>query len=181
MEAVPTTETPESSAIKTFPTKKYSGTGDDVVDVGDFTDLAILRFDCPACTGNTVLKSDGGESLLVNTIGAYSGTHYINVHDNSMTSQLTVNADAAWTIMINDTSRIPRFTAGTGDAAIFVDGPGDKARIMNKGESNFVVQAYGADSGLLVNEIGSYSGTVPITTPAFVQITSDGQWNIAVS
>jgi hypothetical protein len=177
-EAVVTTSS--ASSVKTFPAKKFSGTGDDVVEVGDFTDLAVLLFRCDACTGNTVLKSDGGEGLLVNTIGAYSGTHYINLHDNSMTSRLTVNADAAWSIMISDTTRIPQFTAGHGDAAIFVAGPGDKARIMNRGEGNFVVQAYGAESGLLVNEIGSYSGTVPITPPAFVQVTSDGDWDISV-
>ncbi|MBC9001578.1 TM2 domain-containing protein, partial [Micromonospora aurantiaca] len=48
--------------------------------------------------------------------------------------------------------------------------------------SNFVVHAYSLDDGeggLLVNEIGAYSGVRPLTTPALVQITADGNWTVA--
>ncbi|MET8045590.1 hypothetical protein ABZU25_32570 [Micromonospora sp. NPDC005215] len=51
----------------------------------------------------------------------------------------------------------------------------------SKGESNFVVESYNLESGeggLLINEIGGYSGTRPLDAPALVQVTADGNWSI---
>ncbi|MEK8109723.1 hypothetical protein NKG94_45345 [Micromonospora sp. M12] len=70
--------------------KVYTGRGDDVVKVGDLTDLAIAKFSCPRCTGNTVLKSDGPDGLLVNEIGAYTGKRWINLEEDSLTTQFEV-------------------------------------------------------------------------------------------
>lgn len=169
------------SALPTFKTKTFKGSGDDVVKLGNFSDIAILTFKCGGCDGNTVLESDGAESLLVNAIGPYSGQHLINVQTNSMTTKLDVTADSDWTITIEDLSHVSKATKGTGDSVIYLAGPGDTAKITNQGDGNFVVESHGDDSDLLVNEIGSYSGTVSITTPTVVQVTSGGTWTIAVS
>ncbi|MEV4274913.1 hypothetical protein [Actinoplanes xinjiangensis] len=58
------------------------GRGDDVVDIPPITDLSVVVFDC-RCSSNTVLKSDGPESLLVIEIGAYKGKRWINLEDGA--------------------------------------------------------------------------------------------------
>jgi len=175
-------DTPTTAdAVNIYPTKSYSGKGDDVVDIGSFTKTGILSFKCLRCAANVVLNTNGPEGLLVNTIGGYSGTHFINLRDNSLTTRLTINADGPWQVEISDTTHVSLGSSGTGDKAIFLPGPGSKAKITNTGDANFVVQSYGATSDLLVNEIGGYSGTVPIELPAFVQVESNGSWSIAVS
>jgi hypothetical protein len=54
------------------------------------------------------------------------------------------------------------------------------AAVTNVGESNFLVMAYGRGnvSPLIVNEIGSYSGTVKIAGPAYITVNSSGDWSI---
>jgi len=67
---------------------------------------------------------------------------------------------------------------GTGDDVLFLNDTGVYA-ITHTGSSNFVVWVYGADStDLAVNEIGTYSGNVPLRGPAFVVINADGPWSI---
>ena len=162
--------------------KQYRGTGDDVVDVGQLSGTAVLTFGCPGCSGNVTLKTDGAEGLLVNTIDSYTGSHFINLEDSSLTTTVTITAEGSWTMQIADAATAPHVTSGSGDKAIIVDGPGAKGAITNKGEGNFVVEVYSTDGGdLAVNEIGSYRGTVPMTLPALVQITSTGTWNIVPS
>lgn len=68
------------------------GRGDDVVDIPALTDLSVVVFDC-RCSSNTVLKSDGPESLLVNEIGGYSGTRPLQAP-----ALVEVTADGKWTI-----------------------------------------------------------------------------------
>ena len=145
-----------------------------------------VRFECPACTGNTVVKTDGEESLLVNTIGAYKGTKWINIKDGSSTRTLTVKATGRWTLTISDADKLPKYDAaaasGAGDSVVVFHGAASKAKITNSGTGNFVVQVV-SNSGmdLAVNDIGNYDGTVPLTGPAIVQVTSDGKWTIAPS
>jgi hypothetical protein len=183
------TPTPTPTPTPTQPkvaAQHYKGAGDDVVTLKTpVTSAAVVTFTCQACSSNTVLKSDGRESLLVNEIGAYSGTRLINIHDNSLTTTLTVNADAAWTIDVADVFSLKETdgpASGHGDKVLLYYGPASasKAKIKNVGESNFAVKAYGSGiySPLLVNEIGSYQGTVPFSTPAIVEISSSGDWSI---
>lgn len=178
--AIPTDET-SSAQAPAAPVKpqSLSGSGDDVVKISAVDGVAIIQFDCPGCSGNVVLETNGSEGLLVNTIGSYTGTHLINVRDDSVTSQLTITAEGSWTVSIADASTASKTLSGRGDTALFVSGTTAAAQITNSGEGNFVVEVYGSDgSDLAVNEIGSYSGTVPLSTPALVQVTSDGSWSI---
>lgn len=173
-----TTPAESSSAAKVKP-QTLEGTGDDVVKIAAIDGLALLKFDCPDCSGNVTLETDGAEGLLVNTIGSYSGTHLINVRDNSVTSQLTISAEGSWTVSIADASTASRTLTGKGDTALILSGSTTAAHITNAGKGNFVVEVYSSSgSDLAVNEIGSYSGTVPLSAPAFVQITSEGSWSI---
>jgi hypothetical protein len=116
--------------------------------------------------------------LVVNTIGSYSGT----VLDGLGASSLEINADGNWTIETRQITDVQHFAAtisGTGDAVVFYEGPTTAATLSNDGASNFAVWAHtGADSDLVVNEIGPYSGTVRLPGPALLAITAEGAWAI---
>jgi hypothetical protein len=169
------------------PPSVFTGTGDDVITVDRPVGLKIVKFECPTCSGNTVLKSDGFESLLVNEIGAYHGTRWMDIRDGSRTSTLTVNATGSWTITVGgldlvETTQGPM--SGTGDAVLFFLGSSKKVKITNSGEGNFVVHAVSLKESrieLLVNHIGGYEGTVPLSGPAIIQVTSTGNWTITPS
>jgi len=119
--------------------------------------------------------------VLVNAIGAYSGSYLIDTEEGSATSRFTIKADSAWTLVIEDPSSVTPSNGvakGHGDQVVFLDGTSTKAAVTNKGEGNFVVQGYGGDfPELAVNEIGSYSGTVELTA-GFIQVISEGDWTI---
>lgn len=168
------TEVPQAKPLK------FTGTGDDVVDV-KVTDAMVLTFTCKSCSSNTVLKVDGEDGLLVNEIGAYSGRHLVNMSGDL--TQLEVNADAPWTITLNPTTVLAKTanrTSGHGDDVVYYD-TGTRAKITHSGEANFVVIAYSDGRDLLVNEIGNYRGTVPLHTPCIVQIIADGDWALTPS
>jgi hypothetical protein len=178
--ATTTTAAPTTAAKPTV----FTGRGDDVLKVPGPDGLKIVRFQCPQCTGNTVLQTDGAESLLVNTIGAYSGEQWADVTDGSNTTTLTVKAQGSWTITVGGIDMAQTATgtvSGTGDDVVVLNANTTQAAITNHGQGNFVIQDVSASGGsrnLDVNEIGSYSGTVPLAGPALIQITSDGSWSI---
>lgn len=187
--SVTTTTTPTTTTTTPPPPPSvYNGHGDDVINLTRPQGVKIIRFTCAKCTGNTVLKSDGAESLLVNTIGAYDGQQWADIRVGSVTSTLTVTATGAWTITVGgvDMARVADAGAagGTGDDVVLMIRSSTKAEISNKGDGNFVVHVAPLAGGFLdlaVNEIGGYQGTVPLAGPALVQITSDGTWSIAQS
>ena len=161
-------------------TQTLTGTGDDVktVDLAGFP--AIISFTCDACTANTVVKTNGTEGLLVNAIGAYTGSHLVDT-DGTATTELTVEADSAWTLTIEDI-RTVEFASGAasghGDQVFFLEGDTSKATVKNTGEENFIVIGFGGDAPeLAVNEIGPYEGTVQLKA-GFIQVRSDGDWTI---
>lgn len=165
-----------------FVPETFEGSGDDVLSPAIGSTFALVTFSCPNCSSNTVVKTDGDESLLVNAIGSYSGNHLINVMDGSLTSLIEVNADAPWTLTITDPKDAPQVLAGRGDQVIIVPAGTTKAALSHNGTSNFAIWVLNEDGrDLAVNEIGAYEGTVVLRTPAFVQITADGDWTISPS
>lgn len=163
-----------------LPTQTLTGTGNDVktVDLGGLP--AIITFTCEACTDNTVVKTNGTEGLLVNAIGAYTGSHLVDT-DGTATTELTVEADSAWTLTVADISTV-KFASGEasghGDQVFFLEGDTSKATVKNTGEEDFIVIGFGGDAPeLAVNEIGPYEGTVQLKA-GFIQVRSDGDWTI---
>jgi hypothetical protein len=181
-----TTFTPPAGSPPTV----YTGRGDDVVAITKDPGPAILKFECLRCSRNTIVKSDGHDSLLVNEIGNYSGRRLIDIQDGSSTSTITVKATGSWKITVSSglsaarvgTSGAP--IAGRGDDVLIVNGTSTKARVTNKGQSNFIVHVVPiqtASINLAVNTIGGYEGTVPLQGPAIVMVRSSGNWSLTAS
>jgi hypothetical protein len=172
----------EASAPPTFAPLSFSGSGDNVQAV-NIDQPAIVKFSCPGCSDNTTLESNGPDSLIVNTIGGYSGAHLINTSNGALTTKFTIGADAAWTLTVSDLTTATPFTgaaSGTGDQVIQMTGTFSDVALHNDGADNFVIQSYGNGDWdpLVANEIGAYSGTVPMTGPTYVDVESSGNWSI---
>jgi hypothetical protein len=167
----------------------HEGKGDDVVTLDKPAGVAVLDFECSRCSGNVVLKTDGQgmDTLLVNTIGSYKGRHVIDSSDTARTSTLTITAKGSWKVTVTPGLSALRTSggepiSGKGDDAVLINAATTKAAITNRGDANFVVMVLGQYvSDLAVNEIGSYEGTVPLSGPAVVEVTSSGDWSITPS
>lgn len=161
--------------------QSFTGTGDDVKTVDLQGMPALVTFTCKACSGNTVLGTNGAEIMLVNTIGGYTGSHLVDTSTGSPTTEFSISADAAWTLKVEDLDAVPTAAGkanGHGDGVIYWDAPSDRAAITNKGEGQFLVEGFGTEiPELPVDEEGNYSGTVQLT-PGFVQVKSEGDWTI---
>lgn len=173
----------------TFKSKTFQGIGDDIVEF-EVDKPAIVRFSCPACSGNTVVSTDGRDSLIINEIGAYSGEHLINMSENALTTSFEVTADSAWTLSISDANSAKRVTgkslSGKGSTVLYVPSTYSKVSVRNVGTSNFVVYVWPKKPGffylpLLINEIGSYKGTKRVKTPGLIYVGSLGEWSLTFS
>lgn len=165
----------------TTPTQTFSGTGDDVITADLAGAPGIVTFTCELCSRNTVLKTNGADSLLVNTIGDYTGRHLVDTRSGSVTSEFEISAVGNWTLTVEDISAVAASTgpvSGTGDDVVILVTDTTKAAISYQGERNFVVKTYGDRENLTVNTIGAYEGTVKVPTPSFIQITASGPWTI---
>jgi hypothetical protein len=123
--------------------------------------------------------------LLVNTIGAYSGTVLFDKRSNQHTESLQITADGNWTVTLHSIHALRTFsgasTTGHGDDVLAYRGNAGAATITHDGSSNFAVWTYGDQTNLVVNQIGAYNGTVRWTKgPELVTVTADGNWSIAV-
>jgi hypothetical protein len=94
---------------------------------------------------------------------------------------MQVSADSAWTVTIEPVSAAPTIGAsgsGAGDGVYLFSGGAGTLTATYTGDSNFTVEeeAGGAFSDpLLINTIGTFSGTVPMTSgPAVLVIGADG-------
>lgn len=170
---------------------RYSGTGDDVIDIrkpGGATKPAIATLTHNGTSNFIVwgLNSKMEETdLLANGIGAYSGTVLFDESSNS--TRLKITADGAWSVTIRPTSAAPKvsgkFATGHGDSVLNWGGSASTAHATHDGQSNFIIWAYdnAGNADLLVNEIGPYKGTVTWPAgPRVISIRADGNWTIAI-
>jgi hypothetical protein len=168
------------------PPQKFTGKGNDVVDLPTPLDAGVVQFDCAKCSRNVIVKTEG--DLLVNTIGKYTGTRWIT----QQTSRFEIQATGSWTLTVGGfdlatTAGDKAPVSGHGDQVLLFPSSPDKAHLTHKGDRNFIVQVIGADSSypdLLVNDIGSWDGTVAMPDAgslALVQVTADGNWTLTPS
>jgi hypothetical protein len=146
-----------------------------------------------AGSGNFVIEgldaqNQSSGELLVNTIGSYKGTTAFGFGiTGNPPKNLKITASGPWTIKLAPISTAPKLASpatGGGDAVFLWTGDASTWAITNAGKGNFVVLNNGSsDFGpdLLVNEIGAYHGSVPVTAgPAVTTIQSDGIWSITI-
>lgn len=163
-----------------------TGSGDDVVDIPANLFTCLVTADYSG-SSNFVIKSldKNGDSidLLVNTIGAYTGTTTTGMK-NTTAVYLEVGASGPWTITLSPIADAQSITSGQqlhGDNVVMAStGSATKLTITNAGESNFVVYGISSSSSkLLVNEIGDYSGTVINNGYSMFIVQSEGDWTIS--
>jgi hypothetical protein len=121
--------------------------------------------------------------LPVYHYGAYSGTTAFGLDSYTTTRALRVTGTGAWSLTVKQMSRAPFLTkTGRGDHVYLSGAKARNVRITNRGEGYFGVfqtplsQGY---SNLVVNEIGPWTGVVPLVKgPSVIQVQSDGAWSI---
>lgn len=174
----------------TFSTVSESGSGDTLITLPDGVSAGMVTAEHSGSSNFVinVLDSTNQASgdLLVNEIGSYSGTTAYGLTGLSDdATSLEVTADGSWTIEIAPLAEADQFEgSGSGDGVFLYSGEATAMDASHSGESNFTVWQMSdgwMGSDLLINEIGSYSGTVPLTAgPALIVITADGSWELAL-
>jgi hypothetical protein len=168
---------------------KYSGSGDDLVEIRPPKDRGIVKFTHSGEANFIVwaLSPTGKKNgLLVNTIGDYSGTVVLNQYSIKNTRALEIQADGDWTAEVLPISYAPTWKTATIRSAgpkvlklrIPIRGL-HSMRYRHSGERNFIVQAYpsAGSPDLLVNKIGSVSGRVVLPAGTrYVSVEADGPW-----
>jgi predicted small secreted protein len=190
----PTSAPPSTSAAppapREVPTETHTGKGDGQFSTAWPADQpAFLTFECPKCSSNVFVETDGADGLLVNAIGRYKGTSWFNVSPfDQPATEITVRANAAWTATITDFRSVPELAAGKpasgkGDAVFRVAKGVTKAAFTAKGRGHVAVWVTTESSiDLLVNEIGDQQRTLDLREPAFLRIEDwDGSWTITPS
>jgi hypothetical protein len=192
----PPAETPTPSAIESVPPSPafeaiaLSGTGNAVPRFDIPEDAAAIAEISHSGGANFVVWAvDGSGSqtdLLVNTIGAYSGTVLFDEQAGSHTDAFEVEADGPWTITVEPVTEAfewdgSEVLSGTGDDVVILDPPSSglqSTTLTHDGSGNFAVWGYASGAtDLLVNEIGNYSGEVLLADGTFLlEITATGSW-----
>ncbi|WP_104163567.1 TM2 domain-containing protein [Cryobacterium sp. N22] len=170
-----------------FEATSQTGSGDSVISLPVDAAAGLVRatHDGSAYFSVQVVDAQSQPTLdlLVSTSGAYSGITAYGL-DGDLGSPgvaLQITADGPWSIAVGPISYSAALpTAGAGDDVFLYDGDAANLAFNHDGTSNFLVSEYtegGYGMGLLVNEVGAYSGTVPISGgPSIIRVNADGNW-----
>lgn len=166
-----------------------SGSGDSLISLPEGATGGIVTATHNGTSNFALSVLDASNSptgdLLVNTIGAYSGTTAWGINPLGDGVRIQVMADGDWTITISSMGSAPTLaSSGSGDAVFLYEGGAAALTATHDGASNFAVLEETGEvfsMGLLVNEIGSYSGTVPLSAgPSVIRVNADGNWGLNV-
>lgn len=194
--ATPTTAAPNSPTAEfdkkygSFAATSHSGSSDEVVPIPSGLKAGLVTATYSGTSNFQIVALDGSNEmvdLLVNEIGAYSGTTALGLGLSSsrMPISLQVTASGPWTIKISPISTAPALTSpaqGQGDAVYLWTGKATTWTFAHQGQSNFIVTNHGSgilSYDLLVNEIGPFNGTKAVKAgPAVTAIKANGPWSI---
>ncbi|OCA86219.1 MULTISPECIES: hypothetical protein [unclassified Bacillus (in: firmicutes)] len=170
---------------------KLSGSGD------ESTDMINLQAGFAVFEGNYTggsnfivkLMDEAGNNveLLVNEIGSYKGKTFAMINTTG-NYYLDIKASGNWNFSISQQipptpAELPTEISGEGDDVVFVRAGGGNYKFTSthQGSSNFIVRING--TGLLVNEIGNYSGSTrnKLENGDFaIVVKADGKWSIKI-
>ncbi len=190
---------PEAPSVSEWAAERF-GEFDPIVESGSGDTLLTLPAGIEAAmvtashdgSRNFVLSvldenNDSTGDLLVNTIGAYTGVSAYGLGGSfaGEPTRLELKADGAWSVTIEPLSSADLLApSGAGDAVFLYDGGAAALAFTHDGERNIVVQQFTGEAfsfGLLINDIGAYDGTVPLSAgPAVITIMADGAWTATV-
>ena len=185
--AAPTANDWADESFGTFAPVSQTGTGDSIITLPAGVGIVTATHDGSANFAISVLDAANASTgeLLVNTIGAYTGTTVYGFNSLTDPATLQLSADGNWTITISPISAAPALAAsGTGDSVFLYHGDAAGLTATHEGAANFVVLEETSEAfnmGLLVNEIGAYTGTVPLSAgPSVISVQADGNWTLTV-
>ncbi|MDA2928496.1 hypothetical protein MYX84_00885 [Acidobacteria bacterium AH-259-O06] len=185
-----------STAFADPPPINLSGTGQTVSS--SFTleaGLSIFRMTHNGSSNFAIWLKDsqgGLVALLVNEIGSFNGSKAVGI-DSTGTSFLDITADGSWSVTIEQprpsSAPATRSFSGTGQQATELFSLSSGLAIFNmshSGSSNFAIwlmDSQGNRLDLLVNTIGSFSGSTSVQVQAGIfvlDVTADGAWSVTV-
>ena len=189
VEAAPvdTVQSWADDAFGTFEVVSQTGSGDNLVTLpaGATAGIVTATHDGSSNFSISVLDAANASTgqLLVNTIGAYNGTTEYGFSSFGEDATLQITADGNWSLTIAPISAAPVLAAsGAGDGVFLYEGSAGKLTATHDGSSNFAIIEETDElfnMGLLVNEIGPYSGTVPLSSgPSAIVVSADGNWTL---
>ncbi len=184
----PPTEKPtEATIMNNTSTDGFwaEGSGDYVATGLNVTRYGVLHIEYSGEGHFSVISYEGDDydELLVNTTDYYSGDVLID-HSGSFSLEISAS-EGSWSISssglsIDDSTSF----SGRGDSVTgLTSHDGGIWEITHNGSRHFSVIEYGYSEGymdLLVNETGSYSGTVKAESGdnIFFKVSADGEWSI---
>jgi hypothetical protein len=186
---VPAPTTSAAPVLRDVPTETHTGKGEGEFAVTWPADqLGFFTFDCPKCSSNVMIDTDGGEYGLVNAIGKYKGTTWLNTEPDRPTTKVTVHANAAWTATIADYRSLPVVapgapTSGKGDAVLRVPAGVTHVKLSAKTRGNIALWVHSEeDRDLLVNEIGNVDVEREVRGPAYLRVDGyEASWTVTPS
>lgn len=185
-EPEPTIQEIVDGAFGSFEALSEEGSGDGTINLPEGVVAGLVTATHAGGSNfaiHTIDSNNENLDLLVNEIGNYAGT---TLYDDrrGQPARLRISAGGGWTVTVSPVSsaEVMEGTAsGRGDTVLLYDGGAADFAISHEGSSNFAVTMHGNDQGLIVNEIGSYQGTIPVRGgPAVIEIKADGDWSIEV-
>jgi uncharacterized protein with LGFP repeats len=186
-----------TAAGGTVPEVTYRGGGTDVVPISKGTTpmVAEITYSAPDSSYFGVWTLDANNEqvdLLANEVTSnYSAVVPLDfaVWGPQATRAFEVESSGSWTIRTMPLSAVWSYGKGSrvdGHRSTVwrYSGPPGIAHITGSAGGYFAVKTYDASTrydGLLANEIGPWSGRVPIGGDVYVQVESDGPWSITVN
>ncbi|MEU7696591.1 MULTISPECIES: hypothetical protein [Microbispora] len=188
-------EEPSSPPSSQPKPRTYSGAGAKVLKLrkSDWTAVWLVTLTHRGGSNFIVSPLDPGgaeQGAIVNEIGDYKGSVLLNEDDGKDTAALKIQADGAWTIVLKPLSMARVWSGGSltgrGDEVAIIAPPSVGLTTVNarhSGSANFIVEAWTETSReLIVNEIGSWHGEVPLPSGTIlVTIKADGVWSFKKS
>ncbi|WP_410564630.1 hypothetical protein [Amycolatopsis sp. cmx-4-61] len=177
------------AAPRDVPSETHTGT-----ESGEFAttwpadQLGFFTFECPKCTSNVIIDTDGGDHGLVNAIGAYQGTKWFNTDPRRPVTRVTVHANAPWTATIADHRSVPTAASGQeapgkGDAVLKLPAGVTRVKFTARTRGNVGLWVLSPETrDLIVNQIGDLAVERDVHGPALLQVAGyEASWTLTPS